>query len=67
MEKLGWAPSIKLADGFKVTFEWISEKIEEEKKAGNDVATLDKSTICGTMTPTKSGALRKDGEEELGK
>ena len=43
-------------------------KIEEEKKAGNDVATLGKSTICGTMAPTELGALRKkDGEEGLGK
>ena len=68
MEKLGWAPSVKSADGLKVTFEWINEKIEEEKKAGNDVATLGKSTICGTMAPTELGALRKkDGEEGLGK
>ena len=44
------------------------KKIEEEKKAGNDVATLGKSTICGTMAPTELGALRKkDGEEGLGK
>ena len=68
MEKLGWAPSVKLADGLKVTFEWISEKIEEDKKAGTDVAALGKSTICGTMAPTELGALRKkDGEEELAK
>ena len=65
LEKLGWAPSVKLADGLKVTFEWIAEKIEEEKKTG-DVSGLGKSTICGTMAPTELGALRKkDGEEGL--
>ena len=26
-EKLGYAPSVKLADGLKVTFSWISDQI----------------------------------------
>ena len=32
-EKLGYAPSVKLADGLKVTYEWIEGKIKEELAA----------------------------------
>ena len=66
-EKLGYAPSVPLAEGLKVTFEWIHEKIEEEVKGGaNAEEAFSKSTICGTMAPTELGALRAaDGQEGL--
>ena len=66
-EKLGYAPSVPLAEGLKVTFEWINEKIEEEVKGGaNAEEAFSKSTICGTMAPTELGALRAaDGQEGL--
>jgi GDP-D-mannose 3',5'-epimerase len=49
-EKLGWAPSVKLADGLKNTFEWISSQIKEEVAKGADAeAAFSKSTVCGTM------------------
>ena len=66
-EKLGYAPSVKLADGLKVTFEWINKKIAEEVAGGaNAEEAFSKSTICGTMAPTELGALRAaDGAEGL--
>ena len=66
-EKLGYAPSVKLADGLKVTYEWIEGKIKEEVAAGaNAEEAFSKSTICGTMAPTELGALRAaDGAEGL--
>jgi len=66
-EKLGYAPSVKLADGLKVTFEWINGKIAEEVAGGaNAEEAFSKSTICGTMAPTELGALRAaDGAEGL--
>ena len=66
-EKLGYAPSVKLEDGLKVTFEWINGKIAEEVAGGADAeAAFAKSTICGTMAPTELGALRAaDGQEGL--
>ena len=66
-EKLGWAPSVKLADGLKVTFEWIASQIAKEAEKGVDTAAaFGKSTICGTQAPTELGALRAaDGEEKL--
>ena len=68
-EKLGYAPSVKLADGLKVTFQWIEEQIKKEVAAGADAeSAFSKSQICGTMAPTELGTLRKkDGEETYGK
>ena len=34
-QALGWAPSIKLVDGLKLTMKWINERIEEKKSSGN--------------------------------
>jgi len=31
---LGWAPSIRLRDGLKLTYTWIKTQIEAERKAG---------------------------------
>lgn len=31
---LGWAPSIKLAEGLKLTYDWIKAEIEKERVAG---------------------------------
>ncbi|KAK6146003.1 hypothetical protein DH2020_019872 [Rehmannia glutinosa] len=30
-EKLGWAPSMKLKDGLRITYFWIKEQLEKEK------------------------------------
>ena len=55
-EKLGYAPSVKLEDGLKVTFEWINGKIQEEVAGGADAEqAFSKSTICGTR-PTEPAA-----------
>lgn len=35
-EVLGWAPSIKLKDGLKLTVEWIEKQIEKKKASGTD-------------------------------
>lgn len=66
-EKLGYAPSVKLEDGLKVTYEWIKLKIYEEVQKGTDAeVAFSKSTICNTMAPTELGTLRaKDGEEKF--
>jgi len=66
-EKLGYAPSVKLADGLAVTYQWIEGKIKEEVAGGADAEeAFSKSTICGTMAPTELGALRAaDGAENL--
>lgn len=67
-EKLGWAPSVKLEDGLKVTFEWINEQIQKEAAKGVDTsAAFGKSVVCATMAPTELGALRAaDGQETYG-
>lgn len=61
LEKLGWEPTIKLADGLRITHAWIKSQLEEE---GGDASKYAASTIVSTSAPTALGALRaKDGEE----
>ena len=68
-EKLGWHPSLKLADGLKITYAWIKEQMEKEAKdAGTDISSFQTSKICETSAPVALGELRaKDGEESYGK
>jgi len=62
-EKLGWAPSIKLADGLRTTYFWIKERMEAEGGASADLAT---SKIVATQKPQELGKLRqKDGDENF--
>jgi len=67
LEKLGWAPSIKLADGLKVTYHWIKGELENEAKAGGkDQAEYAKSMVVQTSAPKALGTLRAaDGDEGL--
>ena len=46
LEKLGWEPTIKLADGLKLTYEWIKKQL-----AAVSPNTLDVSShaICSTV------------------
>ncbi len=64
MEKLGWAPSISLADGLKVTYFWIKEQLGKED-GGGSAEQYASSTIVGCTAPVELGQLRnkKDGEE----
>merc|ERR1712070_930981 len=60
-EVLGWAPSIKLAEGLKVTYFWIKDQLAKET---GDTASLSSGTICGTSAPKELGTLRAaDGAE----
>ena len=64
-EKLGWHPSLKLADGLKITYMWIKEQVEKEEKEGGDVSTYASSKVCATSAPVALGELRaKDGDEK---
>jgi GDP-D-mannose 3',5'-epimerase len=66
LEKLGWAPSVALKDGLRLTYFWIKGQIAEEVKArGEDAASAyAHSTVVKTGAPTELGTLRKaDGEE----
>jgi hypothetical protein len=60
-EKLGWAPSIKLADGLKITHDWIKAELAAE---GGDASAYATSTICGTAAPKELGTLRASDAEE---
>jgi len=51
-EKLGWAPSIKIADGLRKTYMWIKSEIESEAKEGKDVADYGTSEIVQQVDDT---------------
>ena len=56
-ERLGWAPSITLEEGLKVTYRWIATQLSSED--AKDVAALAQSKVCSTMAPKALGELRK--------
>ena len=44
-EKLGWAPSIPIAEGLKKTYFWIKDMVAKDKAAGVDTTKLGVSEI----------------------
>eukprot|EP00887_Chlorella_sp_A99_P001495 scaffold8.g1495.t1 len=67
LEKLGWAPSIRLADGLHVTYDWIKGELEAEAgEQGKDLAQYARSMVVTTQKPKALGELRAaDGAEGL--
>ncbi|KAL6775771.1 SNE1 [Auxenochlorella protothecoides x Auxenochlorella symbiontica] len=65
-EQLGWAPSITLRDGLRITYDWIKGELEREGKTeGADLSSYSKSTIVATTAPKALGTLRgADGAED---
>merc|ERR1711935_166293 len=49
MEKLGWEPRVKIADGLRKTYFWIKGEIEKE---GGDAAAYSKSEIVQQVDDT---------------
>ncbi|TQE02170.1 hypothetical protein C1H46_012171 [Malus baccata] len=56
-EKLGWAPTIRLKDGLRITYFWIKEQIEKEKAQGADLSVYGSSKVVGTQAPVQLGSL----------
>jgi len=60
LKQLGWEPTVKLADGLKMTYFWIKEQLTSEQ----DHSSYSKSTIVQTSAPRELGSLREaDGAE----
>jgi len=53
-QKLGWAPSITPADGFRRLYDWLKVEIEKERKAGVDVSLYAFSKIVTNRTPDQN-------------
>ncbi|KAJ0860578.1 putative GDP-mannose 3,5-epimerase [Helianthus annuus] len=63
-EKLGWAPTMRLKDGLRITYFWIKEQIEKERGEGFDLSVYGSSKVVGTQAPVQLGSLRAaDGKE----
>jgi len=48
---LGWAPSISLKQGAEMTYKWLKEQIEKEKKSGVDISIYASSKIVTARSP----------------
>ena len=60
LKQLGWEPTVKLADGLKMTYFWIKDQLASEQ----DHSAYAKSTIVQTSAPRELGSLREaDGKE----
>jgi len=51
-EVLGWAPSMSIKEGMTITYNWIKEQVEKEKKKGVKSEDLAKSKIMVQTTDT---------------
>jgi len=51
-EVLGWCPSTSVREGMTITYKWIKEQVEKEKKKGVKVEDLAKSQIVVQNTDT---------------
>eukprot|EP00892_Ulva_mutabilis_P012298 jgi/Ulvmu1/9440/UM052_0004.1 len=61
LEKLGWEPTVTLADGLKITYDWIKKQVDTE---GGDLSKYTTSQVVSTSAPKALGELRaSDGNE----
>jgi GDP-D-mannose 3',5'-epimerase len=58
LEKLGWKPPTRLADGMKKTFDWIASQIAELQAKGEDVTQYATSTVVKLPEVPELGAFR---------
>jgi GDP-D-mannose 3',5'-epimerase len=54
-QSIGWAPSVKLIDGLKATYEWIKTQLKNEK----NIEQYCSSYICETKPPLFLGEILK--------
>jgi len=50
--ELGWAPSVRLVDGLRVTWEWIAGEVAKEAAMGVDTAQYRESHVVCQTTDT---------------
>ncbi|GBG79115.1 hypothetical protein CBR_g28830 [Chara braunii] len=63
-EELGWAPSMRLVDGLRITYAWIKSQVEEEARKGVDVAAeFASSKVVGTQAPVQLGSLLQKDDD----
>merc|ERR1712070_38571 len=62
LEKLGWQPTAKLADGLRITYFWIKDQLTKE---GGDISKYASSHIVQTSAPKDLGTLRADDASEF--
>ena len=54
LQQLGWEPTIKLADGLRLTYGWIKQQVAEE---GGDSSLYSSSNVVKTSAPRELGSV----------
>ncbi|KAK9825508.1 hypothetical protein WJX74_002525 [Apatococcus lobatus] len=57
LQQLGWEPTIRLADGLKLTYNWIKDQLAEE---GGDSSLYSSSNVVKTSAPRELGSVGPD-------
>lgn len=58
LEQLGWAPSIALRDGLRITYDWIKGELEREAaEQGTDISVYSTSAVVATSAPQALGTV----------
>lgn len=61
-DKLGWAPSISIRDGLKLTYDWIKEQFDKEVSSGTaSAAQYASSTVVVQVTDSLDELKKKSG------
>jgi hypothetical protein len=58
LEKLGWEPTIKLADGLKVTYEWIKGQLAEVRAPASCCFNVSLTMDCAPRNLIASSEAR---------
>jgi GDP-D-mannose 3',5'-epimerase len=58
-DRLGWAPSIPIRTGLKITYDWIAGEVEAEKTAGGSSSQYSSSEVVVQVTDTLD-SLKKE-------
>ena len=57
LQQLGWEPTIRLADGLRLTYNWIKDQLHEE---GGDSSLYSSSNVVKTSAPRELGSVGPD-------
>lgn len=61
-QRLGWAPSVTIADGLRTTYFWIKSQVDAEVAAGVDIAPYGSSKVVIQTTESLESMAAGGGE-----
>lgn len=56
---LGWEPKTSLKDGLRVTYDWIAEQVDADRKSGIDISTYCSSKVVKQTTESLDSLIAR--------